>query len=605
MRCKIALPFFLFVFFFSSVSAQFMKSKLQPLLLNSFDAFQSPSSNWKLVGAVQSAYQDTFLTTAKGSGIVYNEYKRSIQFQPGHHLVTKMEHGDMYFECDVMLPRKTNSGIYFQSRYEVQLNDSWGVKSPRYSDMGGIYERASTDGKGFEGSSPMQNAAKAPGLWQHLEVSFEAPKFDKNGKKTTPAKFNFVKLNGVVIHENIFVSGPTRSAAFENEKPYGPLMIQGDHGPIAIKNIKYAPQEVFNATLSDISYKYYEKTAQSLEEAAKTKPTSQGKLNSLDGRVAQVRDNFFLIYDGKINVQVKDKYTFSMVFTGEGSLIIDGKTVINPEITTISRAGLTGSIDLDGGTHSFQIWIKKYIDWERPGLALSVEKSNSRQIALHNVSGIPDRSPAPLISVEPQKETEMIRSFMMQGDKKLTHIVSVGHPSKLHYAYDLMQGGVLKIWKGQFLNTTEMWNQRGEPQTASPLGASIDLPGNSLIFENKNVKDSITALQYKGYTLSGIGNPTFKYEYKTFTLVDQILPNENATGFNRKIDVTGAGKEKLMIRIAQGKNITPVGQGLYAIDNSTYYIQVTLGTLPKMDTYNNNVVLLMPASETIQYQLLW
>jgi hypothetical protein len=150
-----------------------------------------------------------------------------------------------------------------------------------------------------------------------------------------------------------------------------------------------------------------------------------------------------------------------------------------------------------------------------------------------------------------------------------------------------------------------MWNQRGEPQTASPLGASIDLQGNSLIFESKNAKDSIIDLQYKGYTLSGVGNPTFKYEYKAFKLVDQILPNDNATGFNRKIEVTGAGKEKLMIRIAQGKNITPVGQGLYAIDNSTYYIQVPLGTFPKMDTYNNNIVLLMPASETIQYQLLW
>lgn len=605
MRCKIIMSFLLFVLLYSISSAQTLKPTLQSLSLNSLDAFQSPAANWKLVGAVQSAYTDTVLTTAKGVGIVYNDYSKSIQFVPGHHLVTTMEHGDMYFECDVMLPRKTNSGIYFQSRYEVQLNDSWGVKVPRYSDMGGIYERAAANGKGFEGNSPLQNAGKAPGLWQHLEITFQAPRFDAAGKKITPAKFVSIKLNGVTIHENIFVSGPTRSAAFENEKPYGPLMIQGDHGPLAIKNIKYALQDNFNAKLSDISYKYYEKTAKSLAETAQIKPTSQGKISSLDASVAPVRDNFFLTFEGKMDLPTKDNYTFSMMYTGEASLLIDGKTVINPTITTISGTPNKGSAQLEGGSHTFQIWMKKYIDWERPGLGLFVEKANSKAIALHKSSGLPDRSPAPLISVEPQKETEMVRSFMYQGDKKLTHIVSVGHPAKLHYAYDLLQGGILKIWKGQFLNTTDMWYQRGEPQTATPLGASFDLAGTSLVFESKNVKDSIAAIQYKGYTLSGAGNPTFSYVYKNFNLVDQLLPNENASGFIRKIQVEGVGKEKLMIRIAQGKTITPVGQGLYAIDNSSYYIQVAPGVFPKLDNFNKDMVLLMPASETIQYQLIW
>jgi hypothetical protein len=47
-----------------------------------------------------------------------------------------------------------------------------------------------------------------------------------------------VSLNGKTIHENQEVSGPTRSAAFEDEKPAGPLMLQGDHGPVAYRNVQ-------------------------------------------------------------------------------------------------------------------------------------------------------------------------------------------------------------------------------------------------------------------------------------------------------------------------------------------------------------------------------
>ena len=51
------------------------------------------------------------------------------------------------------------------------------------------------------------------------------------------ARFVKVVHNGVVIHENIEVTGPTRSASFEDEQPWGPIMFQGDHGPIAYQNL--------------------------------------------------------------------------------------------------------------------------------------------------------------------------------------------------------------------------------------------------------------------------------------------------------------------------------------------------------------------------------
>ena len=45
------------------------------------------------------------------------------------NLVSVFEHGDIELEFEVMLPKGSNSGIYLQGRYEVQLFDSWGVKT--------------------------------------------------------------------------------------------------------------------------------------------------------------------------------------------------------------------------------------------------------------------------------------------------------------------------------------------------------------------------------------------------------------------------------------------------------------------------------------------
>jgi hypothetical protein len=69
-------------------------------------------------------------------------------------------------------------------------------------------------------------------------VTFRAPKFDASGTKTANAVFVKVVHNGKVIHENVEVSGPTRASGFGDEKPTGPLMLQGDHGPVAYRNIR-------------------------------------------------------------------------------------------------------------------------------------------------------------------------------------------------------------------------------------------------------------------------------------------------------------------------------------------------------------------------------
>jgi len=127
-------------------------------------------------------------------------------------------------------------------RYEVQVYDSFGVEKDKYPgiECGGIYPRWINE-KNVEGHSPRVNASKPPGQWQTFDLTFRAPRFDASGKKIANAKFVKVRHNGKVIHENVELNGVTRGAISETEAATGPLRLQGDHGPVAYRNIKIKP----------------------------------------------------------------------------------------------------------------------------------------------------------------------------------------------------------------------------------------------------------------------------------------------------------------------------------------------------------------------------
>jgi sugar phosphate isomerase/epimerase len=130
-------------------------------------------------------------------------------------------------------------------RYEIQVFDSYGVKKSQYAgiECGGIYQRwdESKSPKGFEGHSPRVNASLPPGQWQTFDVIFRAPRFDDTGRKVANARFEKVVHNGVVVHADVELTGPTRASTYNDEKPKGPLMLQGDHGPVAYRNIRIEP----------------------------------------------------------------------------------------------------------------------------------------------------------------------------------------------------------------------------------------------------------------------------------------------------------------------------------------------------------------------------
>ena len=152
-------------------------------------------------------------------------------------LYTDYKHGDCELHIEFVVPKGSNSGVYFMGRYEVQILDSWGEPTLRYGTCGGIYAQW-IDGKSVGGYPPKVNASKQPGKWQSFDVIFRAPRFDADGNKIANAMFLSIIWNGQLVHENAELEGPTRGSMFEDEAPKGPLRLQGDHGPVAFRNIR-------------------------------------------------------------------------------------------------------------------------------------------------------------------------------------------------------------------------------------------------------------------------------------------------------------------------------------------------------------------------------
>jgi len=121
-----------------------------------------------------------------------------------------------------------NSGVFLQSRYEVQVLNSNGNETYANGQAGSIYKQY----------PPLVNASKPPGTWEVYDIIFTVPEFDTTGKLKSPA-FVTVLHNGVLVQNHSEIKGPTRYIGHPSYEAHGcaPLHLQ-DHGePVEYRNI--------------------------------------------------------------------------------------------------------------------------------------------------------------------------------------------------------------------------------------------------------------------------------------------------------------------------------------------------------------------------------
>ncbi len=194
-------------------------------------------TGWKLRGdAKKNKWQVGTASVNDKGALVFKEGGNEMVNTAGGgiDIYTEQDFGDCLVECEVMVPKGSNSGIYLMGRYEIQILDSFGRPDGKLGmgDMGAIYSVA----------VPKLNACLKAGEWQKYVIDFQAPRFDGK-KKTANAIFKKVVLNEKVIHENAEVLKGATGGALGGEVPVGPLMFQGDHGPVAFRNVRITPKK--------------------------------------------------------------------------------------------------------------------------------------------------------------------------------------------------------------------------------------------------------------------------------------------------------------------------------------------------------------------------
>lgn len=585
--------------------------------LENMSEFKEHTSNWQIVeDAYADRKKDKTLIGYPGTGVLVSNPAPKAR----KNLFTTFEHGDIELEIDVMMPLNSNSGIYFQGRYEIQLFDSWGVENPTFSDMGGIYQRWDETNKdkgynGYEGHAPKINAAKAPGLWQNLKILFHAPRFNEAGDKIKNAEFKEVWLNGQLIHENVEVTGHTRGTKRHDEKPFGPLMIQGDHGPVAIKNIKYKLYGKNKVTLSNVEMSEYDSESEMLPNFDTITPIRTVKTDSISAQMATgKRASKILIYTGELQIPTTGDYSFNYQLIRAGGILIVGKdTIVNYDPKMTSRFA---TVSLQKGNVPFKLIYNKISRWYM-GLGLYVEGPNMENHSLSaKQSYMPRiRNPKNDIFVEVEDEVIAQRSYFMHNGVKRTHVISVGTLENVNYAYDLESGSLLKAWDGILLDATPMWYVRGMEQLGVPNAFNISFNGGPEFAFLENEKtvwpDTIpTQVVQKqiGYKFDKAGIPSFTYKMNKTTVENNIVPVEGVRGIKRLITVTGS--DVIWFKIADGAEIKKLPDGTYIIKNENYYIDFSDndGLTPVIRNVNGCdelVVELTTGNQSITYDIIW
>jgi hypothetical protein len=141
--------------------------------------------------------------------------RRNAERPHGGDLVNDATYWNFTVRYEYMIPEGSNSGFYLRGRHEIQILDDAPAGKPAPGGNGSIYNH----------TTAAKNVSKPAGEWQSVEATMI-------GDKVT------VILNGEKIIDNVTVERATGSELDTKVNEPGQLFLQGDHGPIAFRNLR-------------------------------------------------------------------------------------------------------------------------------------------------------------------------------------------------------------------------------------------------------------------------------------------------------------------------------------------------------------------------------
>lgn len=152
----------------------------------------------------------------------------------GDSMLTPKPHRDMLmyveFNCnnrtDTHFENNGNSGVYIQQRYEIQIQNAYGVSKEEFNKgLGGSIYRTKI---------PDHLVSKPAGEWQNYVIVFRAARFEGE-TKTENARVT-VYHNGVLIHDDVELRRQTGAGRKESPESR-PTRLQGHSNPVRFRNV--------------------------------------------------------------------------------------------------------------------------------------------------------------------------------------------------------------------------------------------------------------------------------------------------------------------------------------------------------------------------------
>ena len=457
--------------------------------------------NWKQVESVDNPFKKKAGFVAGNQFLFANTMGK---------MTSKLTTADAKVRFEFMLGNNSEGVFYVQGKFPILLSNirTTGVIVLKDGSL----------------KLPNQNVGRAAGLWQTLELTFSEASF---GNALILEK---VTLNDVLIHQ-----GYVLPSEGKNE---GPLVFENKAGTIAIKDLEYLKYNNEKPLkLSGLSYELFETNDWDKQFSKKKDvPNDKGTAVELTKDFGIGLNRFLLVFKGNLDVEKDGSYSLIADCAGKEAVSVDGKEILS--LTDESyRKPRIAYLDLKKGKHSIEIHYQKV--WWKPELGLFAAGPEIRPYALHAETSLPTPQAVGEIAVNPTKDVEMIRSFVMFDGQKRTHAISIGSPKGVHYAYDLDQAALLYAWKGDFADVTEMFHERGEPQLLEPKGVRTKFSGKPsvavLTDMNAAMPDSLDAykdLVFKGYSIDNEGFPMYKFQYQGAEITQKIIPNLDGISVN-------------------------------------------------------------------------
>lgn len=345
------------------------------------------------------------------------------------------------------------------------------------------------------------------------------------------------------------------------------------------------------------------------------KAERSGSTDSLTWRLGERKKQ--LVIWGNMNVAEDGDYVFKVRAGGPVFILIDSSEVVDNNKSKDYTNAYFGNRYLQKGKHSFQVVYANYneglvLEYEGPATPFTALTTSASATKLEDQGLLKNVSDKPFVQ----------KSLFRHNKKVTPNVISVGIPGGLNYTYNLSTCNVLSAWRGKYPIPHKQTDSIA-PVMQVPSGAPVEFKNMPAMFslskpddpwpDTVQANDSIYA--NKGYRLDTTGLPVFLYRYRDMSIEDYLYPDKENNGLIRQITKqSDSAAQPVYFMIGSGSFIERLPNGLYAIDDKTYYVQIINAgdeknvSILKDDKGRYRLLLLLSAAGNnapFSYSIIW